>query len=118
MIAHEHRGNATGRVRSLNVGTERENPAPRRVSTGIFKQPIDGPVAIADPGPRDPDAPVASGVSGDFVGDRAHHGGRFQAVYAFDRAELDALLDLALAGTAELARIQAETLAGDAEGRA
>ena len=36
----------------------------------------------------------------------------------FDRAELDALLDLALAGTAELARIQAETLAGDAEGRA
>lgn len=89
MSAHEHRGNATGRVRSLNVGTERENPAPRRVSTGIFKQPIDGPVAIADPGPRAPDAPVASGVSGDFVGDRAHHGGRFQAVYAFDRAELD-----------------------------
>ena len=30
----------------------------------------------------------------------------------FDRAELDALLDLALVGTAELARIQAEALAG------
>lgn len=89
MSADEHSGNETGRVRSLNVGSERENPAPRRVSTGIFKQPVEGPVAIADPGPRDPDASIASGVAGDFVGDRAHHGGSFQAVYAFDRAELD-----------------------------
>ncbi|WP_144790272.1 MOSC domain-containing protein [Kocuria palustris] len=78
-----------GIVRSLNIGAERENPAPRRVSTGIFKEPVDGPVAIADPGPRDPSAAVASGAAGDFVGDRAHHGGRFQALYAFDRAELD-----------------------------
>ncbi|UBH24212.1 ribonuclease PH [Micrococcus porci] len=36
----------------------------------------------------------------------------------FRRAELDVLLDLALAGTAELSRIQAETLAGDVAGRA
>lgn len=36
----------------------------------------------------------------------------------FDRAELDVLLDLALTGTAELARIQAETLAAPAGGGA
>ena len=30
----------------------------------------------------------------------------------FDRAELDSLLDLALIGTAELSRIQSQTLAG------
>ncbi|MCK6094423.1 ribonuclease PH [Micrococcus sp. 2A] len=34
----------------------------------------------------------------------------------FDRAELDALLDLALLGTTELARIQAQTLAAHAAG--
>lgn len=80
---------ATGRLRSLNIGSERENPAPKRPSTGIFKVPVEGPVQLADPGPRDPTAERASGVGGDFIGDRAHHGGRHQAVYAFDRAELD-----------------------------
>ncbi|NRD59974.1 ribonuclease PH, partial [Corallococcus exiguus] len=36
----------------------------------------------------------------------------------FTRAELDTLLDLALIGTGELARIQAETLAAATEDRA
>lgn len=36
----------------------------------------------------------------------------------FSRGELDTLLDLALSGAGELARIQAETLAGTAEARA
>ena len=89
MSADDVTTDGAGLLRSLNVGAERPNPAPRRVSTGIFKEPVPGPVEIADPGPRDPEAEVASGVEGDFVGDRAHHGGRHQALYAFDRAELD-----------------------------
>ncbi|WP_346539776.1 MOSC domain-containing protein [Micromonospora sp. DPT] len=40
--------------------------------TGIDKRPVDGPVLLR-----------ADGVAGDFIGERAHHGGPDQAVYAY-----------------------------------
>jgi MOSC domain-containing protein YiiM len=72
----------------VNVGR------PRRVeytdapsgTTGIFKEPADGPVRVADPGPK---GRGASGLAGDAVCDLRHHGGSDQAVYAFAREDLD-----------------------------
>lgn len=55
--------------------------------TGIDKRPVDGPVAVAAPGPR---GTAGSGVAGDTVGDLRHHGGDHQAVYAFAREDLTA----------------------------
>ncbi|MFI8853304.1 MOSC domain-containing protein [Streptomyces sp. NPDC053499] len=54
--------------------------------TGIDKQPTEGPVAVAAPGPR---GTGGSGLAGDTIGDLRHHGGEEQAVYAFAREELD-----------------------------
>lgn len=62
-----------GRVVSVNVG--RLQPltvGARSQSTGIFKEPLDGPALLAE-----------SGVVGDQIGDRVHHGGRDKAVYAY-----------------------------------
>ncbi|MFJ2560226.1 MULTISPECIES: MOSC domain-containing protein [unclassified Streptomyces] len=55
-------------------------------ATGIDKRPTEGPVRVADPGPK---GEGASGLSGDTVGDLRHHGGSDQAVYAFAREDLD-----------------------------
>ncbi len=55
--------------------------------TGIGKRPVGGPVLLRDPGDRR--AGLGSGVDGDVIGDRKHHGGRDQAVYAVAREELD-----------------------------
>jgi MOSC domain-containing protein YiiM len=55
--------------------------------TGIGKQPVDGPVRVADPGPK---GTGGSGVAGDAVCDLRHHGGSDQAVYAVAREDLDA----------------------------
>ncbi|MFE3901879.1 MOSC domain-containing protein [Streptomyces sp. NPDC059153] len=55
-------------------------------ATGIDKQPADGPVRVADPGPK---GSGGSGLAGDAVCDLRHHGGSDQAVYAFAREELD-----------------------------
>ncbi|MBO8186713.1 MOSC domain-containing protein [Streptomyces spirodelae] len=54
--------------------------------TGIDKQPAEGQVAVAAPGPR---GTGGSGLAGDTIGDLRHHGGEEQAVYAFAREELD-----------------------------
>ncbi|MFE7120799.1 MOSC domain-containing protein [Streptomyces sp. NPDC057654] len=54
--------------------------------TGIDKRPVDGPVAVAAPGPK---GTGGSGVAGDAVCDRRHHGGDDQAVYAYAREDLD-----------------------------
>ncbi|MEV0260815.1 MOSC domain-containing protein [Streptomyces sp. NPDC050617] len=54
--------------------------------TGIDKRPVDGPVAVAAPGPK---GAAGSGVAGDAVCDRRHHGGDDQAVYAYAREDLD-----------------------------
>ncbi|WP_327137383.1 MOSC domain-containing protein [Streptomyces sp. NBC_01340] len=73
---------------SLNVGRPRAVPYtdhPRGV-TGIDKQPVDGPVRVAAPGPK---GVGASGLAGDAVCDLRHHGGNDQAVYAVAREDLD-----------------------------
>jgi MOSC domain-containing protein YiiM len=65
--------NARGVVRSVNVGQARElmlrgRPHP----TGIFKQPVEGRVLLAD-----------NHVQGDLQADRKYHGGPLKAVYSY-----------------------------------
>jgi MOSC domain-containing protein YiiM len=72
---------------SVNVGRARPNPNKLASSTGIDKQPRDGPVWVRDPGPKTTGR--GSGLVGDFVGDGKHHGGSDQAAYAFSREDLD-----------------------------
>ncbi|MEV5438585.1 MOSC domain-containing protein [Streptomyces sp. NPDC052682] len=54
--------------------------------TGIDKQPVAGPVRVAAPGPK---GVAGSGLAGDAVCHRRHHGGDDQAVYAMAREDLD-----------------------------
>ncbi|MFJ6199672.1 MOSC domain-containing protein [Micromonospora sp. NPDC092111] len=69
----------TGRVAAVNLGVVTEAAWAGGASgrSGIDKRPVDGPVLLR-----------ADGVAGDFIGERAHHGGPDQAVYAY--AEEDA----------------------------
>ncbi|WP_433311855.1 MOSC domain-containing protein [Micromonospora sp. CA-269861] len=69
----------TGRVAAVNLGivTEAEWAGDASGRSGIDKRPVDGPVAL-----------LTGGLAGDFIGERAHHGGEDQAVYAY--AEEDA----------------------------
>jgi MOSC domain-containing protein YiiM len=69
----------TGRVLSLNVGLPRTVPwRGRQVTTAIWKQPVDGPVAL-------------HGVNfdGDDQADRRVHGGDDKAVYAYATEDYD-----------------------------
>ncbi|GAA3575919.1 MOSC domain-containing protein [Microlunatus spumicola] len=72
-------------VLSVNVGAGADKPYAKVRLTGIDKRPADGPVAVRAPGPKR----GVSGVAGDFIGDERHHGGDRQAVYAFQREDLD-----------------------------
>jgi MOSC domain-containing protein YiiM len=72
---------------SVNLGRPRPNPYKSALATGIGKQPAAGPVQVRDPGPKT--TGVGSGLVGDFIGDGKHHGGTYQAVYAFAREDLD-----------------------------
>ncbi|MEU7756264.1 MOSC domain-containing protein [Micromonospora sp. NPDC049101] len=69
----------TGRVAAVNIGvvTEAEWAGDASGRSGIDKRPVDGPVTL-----------LTEGVAGDFIGERAHHGGPEKAVYAY--AEEDA----------------------------
>lgn len=73
---------------SVNVGTlcESEHTNAEGNLTGIDKHPTAGPVAVASPGPK---GVGGSALAGDAIGDRRHHGGDHQAVYAFAREDLD-----------------------------
>jgi MOSC domain-containing protein YiiM len=62
---------------SVNIGKPQPIPG-FKAPTGIFKQPVTGPVAIT---PLD--------VAGDAVLDRRHHGGRDQAVYLYFADDYD-----------------------------
>ncbi|MFJ3722234.1 MOSC domain-containing protein [Streptomyces sp. NPDC090045] len=55
--------------------------------TGIGKRPAPGPVRVRTPGPKA--TGLGSGLEGDAVCDRRHHGGDHQAVYAYAREDLD-----------------------------
>lgn len=75
-------------VLSVNVGKAEPNPYKDVGQSGIGKRPVDGPVEVRAPGPRS--GGLGSGLVGDFIGDREHHGGDDQAVYAYAREDLDA----------------------------
>ncbi|MEU5941517.1 MOSC domain-containing protein [Micromonospora sp. NPDC047548] len=64
----------TGRLAAVNLGvvTEAEWAGDVSGRSGIDKRPVDGAVLLR-----------ADGVTGDFIGERAHHGGPDQAVYAY-----------------------------------
>jgi MOSC domain-containing protein YiiM len=74
-------------VESVNLGRPEQNAWKKHKSTGISKHAVDGPVQVRDPGPKT--VGLGSGLVGDFIGDGKHHGGDAQAVYAFQREDLD-----------------------------
>lgn len=76
----------SARIRSVNVGAPREGIGSKGRTTGIDKRPTSR-VEVRDPGPRQ--GGLGSGVVGDEVCARRHHGGSRQAVYAVAREELD-----------------------------
>jgi MOSC domain-containing protein YiiM len=75
------------RLDSVNLGHPKPNPHKDSGWTGIGKQPTEGPVEVRAPGPKM--SGLGSGLVGDFIGDGKHHGGNEQAVYAFQREDLD-----------------------------
>lgn len=75
------------RLQTINVGRPTPNPYKTAHSTGIEKQPVTGPREVRDPGPKT--TGLGSGLVGDFIGDGLHHGGSGQALYAFQREDLD-----------------------------
>jgi len=72
-------------VRSVNAGSLAEVAGMRRPSA-IRKHPVDR-IEVRDPGPKK--GGLGSGVVGDEIGSRKHHGGETQAVYAVAREEID-----------------------------
>lgn len=88
------------RVGSVNLATSAVEVIQRghQVRTGIGKTPVTGPVAVRAPGTRADG--LGSGLVGDLVLDRRHHGGDDQAVYAYaaeDYRYFETLLDSPLA---------------------
>lgn len=77
---------APARILSLNVGAPVATAHSDVGETGIDKRPVDR-AWVRAPGPRP--GGLGSGVVGDHVADRPHHGGDSKAVYAFAREELD-----------------------------
>ncbi len=73
-------------IRSVNVGAPRDGIGARGRTTAIDKRPVVS-VEVRDPGPKR--GGLGSGVLGDDVVSRKHHGGSRQAVYAVAREELD-----------------------------
>lgn len=77
---------AGARVRSVNRGRAAASTFTRTGVTGIDKRPTTESVLVTSPGPKGTDG---SGLAGDDVCDRKHHGGTDQAVYAYAREDLD-----------------------------
>lgn len=76
---------------SVNVGKPVPNPYKETRATGITKVPRSEAVQVRAPGPKT--AGLGSGIVGDYIGDRKHHGGDEQALYAVPREDLDAWQD-------------------------
>ncbi len=72
-------------VRSVNAGALATVPGMKRPSA-IRKHPVER-IEVRDPGPKR--GGLGSGVVGDEIGSRRHHGGETQAVYAVAREEMD-----------------------------
>ncbi|MDQ1536886.1 MAG: hypothetical protein QOE58_1279, partial [Actinomycetota bacterium] len=78
----------TGRVLSVNLARVQPNPHKRGVDlTGIEKVPTLESVTVRAPGTKRDG--LGSGLVGDVVCDRTHHGGDTQAVYTYAREDLD-----------------------------
>jgi len=78
----------TSRVLSVNLACVQPNPHKRGMDlTGIEKIPTLDAVAVRSPGTKRDGA--GSGLVGDVICDRRHHGGDTQAVYAYAREDLD-----------------------------
>jgi MOSC domain-containing protein YiiM len=66
-------------VTSVNLGDPQiVRLASHSSKTGIYKQPVSGPVRIG-----------ALGLEGDFIASKKHHGGPDQAVYIYGAADYD-----------------------------
>ena len=74
-------------IQTVNVGRKQPNPHKDVGFTGINKQPRSDAVEVRAPGARSNGG--GSGILDDFIGDTAHHGGDDQALYAFEREDLD-----------------------------
>ena len=71
--------NDGARILSVNVGGVRQiDDGDRTVTTGIWKRPVDGRVAVG-----------GVNVHGDEQADRSVHGGEYKAVYAYAREDTD-----------------------------
>jgi MOSC domain-containing protein YiiM len=72
---------------SINVGKGVARPYTSAATTAIAKGPVAAGtvVEVRDPGPKR--GGLGSGVVGDEIGDRRHHGGSQQAVYAYARED-------------------------------
>ncbi len=67
------------KLTSINIGQEQTLVRPNKTEqTGIFKQPLSGPVEI-----------TGEGLPGDFIGDQENHGGPDQAIYIYGGADYD-----------------------------
>ncbi len=73
-------------ILSVNLGRATPTEHSDRRVTGIDKRPTDRPVMVSAPGLK---GVAGSGLAGDQVCDRRHHGGNDQAVYAYAREDLD-----------------------------
>jgi len=74
-------------VVSVNLGRAQPTEHSSIGVTGIDKQPVTGPIDVRAPGSKR--AGLGSGLVGDAICDRRHHGGDDQAVYAYAREDLD-----------------------------
>jgi MOSC domain-containing protein YiiM len=74
-------------VLSVNVGRAQPTDHSDVGVTGIDKRPVDHAVDVRAPGSKRDG--LGSGIVGDMVCDRRHHGGDDQAVYAYAREDLD-----------------------------
>lgn len=72
---------------SVNLGVPRPDPSGDPGVTGIDKRPSADPVAMRAPGPKN--GGLGSGLVGDALFAREHHGGDDQAAYAYAREDLD-----------------------------
>ncbi|HSV65285.1 MAG TPA: MOSC domain-containing protein [Mycobacteriales bacterium] len=70
---------------SVTVGAARSEPRTPAGVTAIDKRPVTGPVEVRAPGPN---GIGGSGLAGDQIGDKRHHGGTDQAVYAYASEDL------------------------------
>jgi MOSC domain-containing protein YiiM len=74
-------------VLSVNVGQAQATRHSSVGVTGIDKRPVQNAVDVRAPGARRDG--LGSGLVGDAICDRRHHGGDDQAVYAYAREDLD-----------------------------